>query len=94
MLLVNGSITSMKTLVAILALLSPLAGQAVGNKELPVTAVRGESWISHLHKRFSDTSMGKTYHSGPVAPMPGEKSSAGHEKLSLDFDPEPGRSRR
>jgi len=80
------SIRSVRALVAILALLSPLAGQAVGNnKELPVTAVRGESWISHLHKKFSDTSMGKTYHSGPVAPMPGEKSGGGQGKLSLDF---------
>lgn len=83
--IMSSSITSMKALMAILALLSPLAGQAVGNRELPVTAVKGESWISHLHKRFSDTSMGKTYHSGPVAPMPGEKSSSGQEKLSLDF---------
>src|ERR1700687_1191184 len=81
----SSSIASMNALMAILALLSPLAGQAVGNKELPVTAVRGESWISHLHKRFSDTSMGKTYHSGPVPPMPGEKSGGVQEKLSLDF---------
>jgi mono/diheme cytochrome c family protein len=79
------SITSIKALLAILALLSPLAGQAVGNRETPVTAVKGESWISHLHKRFSDTSMGKTYHAGPVAPMPGDKPSSAQEKLSLDF---------
>jgi mono/diheme cytochrome c family protein len=79
------SILSMKCLVAVLALLSPLSGQTVATSEVPVTAVRGESWISHLHKRFSDTSMGKTYHSGPAAPMPGEKSSGGQGKLSLDF---------
>jgi mono/diheme cytochrome c family protein len=83
--IMSSSITSMKASMAILVLLSPLAGQAVGNKEIPVTAVKGESWISHLHKRFSDTSMGKTYHSGPVAPMPGEKSGSGQGKLSLDF---------
>lgn len=75
----------MKNLVAILALLSQLFSQAVRSKEIPVTAVRGESWISHLHKRFSDTSMGKTWRSGPVAPMPGEKSTGGQQKLSLDF---------
>ena len=75
----------MKNLAVIFVLLSPLSGQTSGSKEIPVTAVRGESWISHLHKRFSDTSMGKTYHSGPVAPMPGEKSAGGQEKLSLDF---------
>ena len=36
----------------ILALLSPLFGQAVGNKEIPITTVKGESWISHLHKNL------------------------------------------
>jgi mono/diheme cytochrome c family protein len=81
----NSSIMSMKYLVVIFALLSQLFGQTVGNKEIPVTAVRGESWISHLHKRFSDTSMGKTWHSGPAAPMPGEKSTGGEERLSHDF---------
>jgi mono/diheme cytochrome c family protein len=78
------SILSMKCLVAIFALLSPLPGQTTG-KEIPVTPVKGESWISHLHKRFSDTSMGKTFHSGPAAPMPGEKPTGRQEKLSLDF---------
>ena len=84
----SSSITSVdvKNLVVIFVLLSQLFGQTSGsNKEIPVTAVKGESWISHLHKKFSDTSMGKTYHSGPVAPMPGEKSAGGQEKLSLDF---------
>jgi mono/diheme cytochrome c family protein len=75
----------MKNLVAIFALAAPLFGQTVGNKDIPVTAVKGESWISHLHKRFSDTSMGKTWHSGPVAPMPGEKSTGGEQRLSLGF---------
>jgi mono/diheme cytochrome c family protein len=79
------SLLSTNCLVLIFALLPPLSGQTVGTNEVPVTAVKGESWISHLHKRFSDTSMGKTYHSGPVAPMPGEKSSGGPGKLSLDF---------
>jgi mono/diheme cytochrome c family protein len=75
----------MKNLVALFALVAQLFGQSVGNKEIPVTAVKGESWISHLHKRFSDTSMGKTWHSGAPAPMPGEKSKDGQQKLSLDF---------
>jgi mono/diheme cytochrome c family protein len=78
------SILSMKCLVVIFALLSPLPGQTAG-KETPVTPVKGESWISHLHKRFSDTSMGKTFHSGPAAPMPGEKPTGRQENLSLDF---------
>jgi mono/diheme cytochrome c family protein len=85
----SSSIILMKNLVAIFAILSQLFGQTVGRKDIPVTAVKGESWISHLHKRFSDTSMGKTWHSGPVAPMPGEKSTGGQEKLSLDFAARP-----
>jgi mono/diheme cytochrome c family protein len=81
----SSSIITMKNLVTILALISPLLGQTVGKKDIPVTAVKGESWISHLHKRFSDTSMGKTWHSGPVAPMPGEKSTGGQQELSPGF---------
>jgi mono/diheme cytochrome c family protein len=82
----SSSTTSTKKLVVIFVLLSQSFGQTNGsNKELPVTAVKGESWISHLHKKFSDTSMGKTYHSGPVAPMPGEESAGGQENLSPNF---------
>src|SRR5258708_14423978 len=74
----------MKILV-IFALLSSLLGQAVGNKDIPVTAVAGESWLNHLHRAFNDTSMGKTGRSGPPAPMPGEESASWQLKLSLDF---------
>jgi cytochrome c5 len=81
----SSSIVSMKQGVVIFALLSQSFGQTVGNKDIPVTAVKGESWISHLHKRFSETSMGKTWHSGPVAPMPGEKPTGGQQRLSPDF---------
>lgn len=79
------SFLSMKNLAVMFVILSPLFGQTSASKEIPVTAVRGESWISHLHKKFSDTSMGKTYHSGPAAPMPGEKPAGGPERLSPDF---------
>jgi cytochrome c5 len=82
----KSSIISMKLLVAIFALVSQLSGQTGGNKEIPVTPARGESWISHLHKRFSDTSMGKTWHSGPAAPRPGEDSAVWQEKLSSGFE--------
>jgi mono/diheme cytochrome c family protein len=74
----------MKILV-IFALLSSLLGQTVGNKDIPVTAVAGESWLNHLHRSFNDTSMGKTGRSGPPAPMPGEESASWQLKLSLDF---------
>ena len=74
----------MKILV-IFALLSSLLGQTVGNKDIPVTAVAGESWLNHLHRSFNDTSMGKTGRSGPPAPMPGEESASWQLRLSLDF---------
>jgi len=74
----------MKILV-IFALLSSLLGQTVGNKDIPVTAVAGESWLNHLHRSFNDTSMGKTGRSGPPAPMPGEEPASWQLKLSLDF---------
>jgi mono/diheme cytochrome c family protein len=74
----------MKILV-VFALLSSLLGQSVGNKDIPVTAVAGESWLNHLHRSFNDTSMGKTGRSGPPAPMPGEESASWQLRLSLDF---------
>ena len=47
------------------------AQRAVGGKDA-VTAVAGESWLVHLNRSFSETSMGKTGHLGPPAPAPGE----------------------
>jgi len=79
-------ITAMKGLVVILALLPSLLAQSGRSKDIPVTPVTGESWISHLHKKFSDTSMGKTWHAGPAAPMPGEDSAVWQEKLSPGFE--------
>jgi mono/diheme cytochrome c family protein len=78
-------IAPMNNLAVILALLSSLLGQSVGIKEIPVTPVQGESWLSHLHRKFSDTSMGKTWHVGPAAPVPGQDSAAWQEKLSQGF---------
>lgn len=82
----NLSGISIKRLVVIFALVSQLPGQTAGNKEIPVTPVTGESWISHLHKRFSDTSMGKTWHAGPAVSSPGEDSAVWQEKLSPGFE--------
>ena len=82
----NSSLMRMKRLVLTFVLVSQLSGQTGGDKEMPVTPVKGESWISHLHKRFSDTSMGKTWRSGPAAPRPGEDSAVWQEKLSPGFE--------
>jgi mono/diheme cytochrome c family protein len=78
-------IMPMKILALVFALLSSLLAQTVGNKDIPVTVVSGESWLNHLHRMFNDTSMGKTGRSGPPAPMPGEESARWQLKLSLDF---------
>src|SRR5271165_6603799 len=51
------------------------AQKAVGGKDVPVTAVSGESWLVHLNRSFNETSMGKTGHLGPPAPAPGETAS-------------------
>jgi mono/diheme cytochrome c family protein len=76
---------SIKNLAVMFALQSVLLSQTVTNKEIPVTQVEGESWLNHLHRRFSDTSMGKTWHSGPPAPMPGEQSVTRQLRLTPGF---------
>lgn len=75
-----------KRLVVIFALLPSLLGQSTGRKDIPVTPVTGESWLNHLHRKFSDTSMGKTWRAGPAAPMPGEDSAVWQEKFSPGFE--------
>jgi len=50
------------------------AHKAACDKNGTVTAVRGESWLAHLNRPFSETSMGKTGHLGPG---PEEKPTLG-----------------
>jgi mono/diheme cytochrome c family protein len=73
----------MKSLAMVFALLSSSLGQTVGHRDIPVTVVSGESWLSHLHRPFDKTNMGKTWHLGPPVPMPGEESA--HWQLRLPF---------
>lgn len=54
-------------------------------KNVQVTAVEGESWLKHLHKSLDQTSMGTTWLSGPVAPMPAEEPTRWQLGLSPDF---------
>ena len=42
------------------------------SEQAGVTAVAGESWLTHLNRRFDETSMGKTWRLGPPAPASGE----------------------
>jgi|SRR5271165_1591891 len=47
----------------------------VGSKDIAVTAVTGESWLTHLNRPFGETSMGRTGRLGPPAPAPAEEAA-------------------
>jgi mono/diheme cytochrome c family protein len=55
----------MKTIAVVCLLAGSLLAQTTGTKDIPVTGVAGESWLSHLHRALEDTSMGKTGRLGP-----------------------------
>jgi mono/diheme cytochrome c family protein len=82
-----------KNLVLVFLVMSPLLGQAASTrdiaaasgKNIPVTAVGGESWLEHLHRTFDKTSMGKTWRLGPSAAMPGENSTGWQIGISPNF---------
>lgn len=69
--------------IAVFVFVSTLLGQTAATKDSTVTPVQGESWILHLNRSFSHTSMGKTWDLGPAPPGPGEESSW---KLQLSPD--------
>jgi mono/diheme cytochrome c family protein len=69
--------------IAVFVFASTLLGQTAGTKDSSVTAVQGESWILHLNRSFSRTSMGKTWDLGPAPPAPGEEST-----WKLDLSPD------
>jgi mono/diheme cytochrome c family protein len=75
----------MKRLVVVFVLASPLLGQTVGTKDVPVTAVQGESWLSHLHRPFAESGMGRTWELGPPPPEPWEAPPSWELKLSPNF---------
>jgi mono/diheme cytochrome c family protein len=56
--------------------------------DIPVTAVAGESWLSHLHRSFDNTSMGKTGHLGPPAPEPGAEVTRGQSDAWFGVAPQ------
>lgn len=58
----------MKTFLERLLVAAMLVASASGRNtvtETPVTAVEGVSWLTHLHRAFDETSMGKTGRLGP-----------------------------
>lgn len=71
----------------VVALLAPsfLAGQAVSTKDTEVTAVRGGSWLNHLHRHFNDSSMGRTWELGPPPAMPGQEAPQWQLQLSRGY---------
>lgn len=60
-------------LASTLTLATSLSGQAAGSRDTTVTAVRGDSWIRHIQKRFNDTNMGRS--SWNLGPTPEDASS-------------------
>ena len=73
-------------IAAVMTLASSLFAQTAGNQATQVTAVTGESWLSHLHRTFDETSMGKT---GRLGPAELEPQSSG---TLLPVSSDPGRS--
>src|SRR6202521_646173 len=73
------------TLVVLFVLASSLLAQTNATKHTSVTAVEGESWISHLHRGFRETSMGRTSDLGPAPPSPGKEAPPWQLNLSPGF---------
>lgn len=59
--------------IFLLMVVSGLSQLAVA-REVSVTGVAGRSWLNQLNRTFDETSMGKTGHLGPAAPLPGESA--------------------
>ena len=78
----------MKSLVVVFILATSLLGQTIDTKDSPVTAVAGESWLNHLHRKLEETSMGKTGRLGPAAPTRGADSSGWQRGRWADFPTE------
>jgi mono/diheme cytochrome c family protein len=68
-----------------LVLGASLLGQSAGTRDISVTAVEGKSWICHLNRSFSATSMGKTWDLGPAPTDPGEETAPWQMKLSPGY---------
>jgi mono/diheme cytochrome c family protein len=75
----------LKSLCVVLMLAASLSGQTLGTKDATVTAVAGVSWLSHLHRSFDETGMGKTWDLGPPALMPGEETPQWQPGLTPGF---------
>jgi mono/diheme cytochrome c family protein len=72
-------------LPAFLLATSLLSAQTLGTKDVQVTAVVGESWLRHLRRAITETSMGKTGEFGPSPSMPGEEPARWQPDLTPGF---------
>jgi mono/diheme cytochrome c family protein len=61
--------------VIVLVTMAWSVDQTTGGNQAGVTSVTGESWLVHLNRPFSESSMGKTGHLGPPPPRPGEEAA-------------------
>jgi len=74
----------MKCLVLVSVLAASALGLSARPRTAPITPVKGESWLNHLHQRFEETSMGKTYHLGPPLARGAEEAQDWQRLLSAD----------
>jgi len=79
----------MRGIFLFLVMLSPLLAQQDRAKNDPVTAVTGESWLSHLDRPLNETSMGYTGRWGPPAPLPGVPTAPAQLRLATGHGSEP-----
>lgn len=77
--------TSPNKLAVLLALAPLLAAHTAGSSANSVTPVHGESWLSHLHRPFHESSMGRTGELGPPPPVPGQPAPAIQPKPAPGF---------
>ena len=74
----------MKCLVLISVLAVSTLAASTRPTTVPITPVKGESWLNHLHQAFGETSMGKTYHLGPSLGLNAEQTHDLQRLVSAD----------
>jgi mono/diheme cytochrome c family protein len=76
--------TSVLRLVAVLGFAASLCAQVLLAQDGSVTPVEGDSWLSHLHRSFEETAMGKTWCLGPALALPDEAQNSAPSAPSVD----------
>jgi len=74
----------MKSVVLVCVLAISALGQTAATRAVDVTPVAGESWLTHLHRNFEETSMGKTGRLGPPSSIEGDETPDLQRQLSVD----------